>query len=395
MDYTKILKQSWETVWKFRALWLFGAILAFTTTSGLWWVGFADQDEIPLGTSIKVTQENTIYLPGEGLHIDLTTPGGVTFYVEDMGDLRDIRDISPVTIEGVTVDIWSIVIIGLVWILGLIVAGLIARYVSGAALIGMVNEGEDLGETVGIRRGLRLGFSRFAWRLFFVDLLVFLLFLLAVALLVVLVLVPLLTLATATTFGKVFAIIAASGLFFVGVVLLWFASIVISMFVQVIRRACVQDDLGVFAGIRRGFATIFRHPGEMVIIWLIWIGVRLTWTVVSIPMYILLAPVVIVMVLLGVVFAAVPALIAAGISSFFLAGILPWVIGGLVGLPVFIVVAAVPLAYLNGLVEIFKSNLWTYSYRELRPLEAEAQEPAPSLEPPQIPIPETEASGIG
>mgnify|MGYP000659292038 CR=1 FL=1 len=34
MDYVKILKRAWETTWRYRALWVFGIILAITTASG-------------------------------------------------------------------------------------------------------------------------------------------------------------------------------------------------------------------------------------------------------------------------------------------------------------------------------------------------------------------------
>lgn len=36
MDYASILKRSWIYVWRYRALWLFGVILAMTTVSGLY-----------------------------------------------------------------------------------------------------------------------------------------------------------------------------------------------------------------------------------------------------------------------------------------------------------------------------------------------------------------------
>ena len=33
MNYTKALKRAWETTWRYRALWIFGVILALTTIS--------------------------------------------------------------------------------------------------------------------------------------------------------------------------------------------------------------------------------------------------------------------------------------------------------------------------------------------------------------------------
>ena len=34
MDYGKVLKRAWETVCRYRALWVFGIIIALTTASG-------------------------------------------------------------------------------------------------------------------------------------------------------------------------------------------------------------------------------------------------------------------------------------------------------------------------------------------------------------------------
>ena len=36
MNYQKVLKRSWDMVWRYRALWLFGAILALTTVNGFY-----------------------------------------------------------------------------------------------------------------------------------------------------------------------------------------------------------------------------------------------------------------------------------------------------------------------------------------------------------------------
>ena len=47
--------------------------------------------------------------------------------------------------------------------------------------------------------------------------------------------------------------------------------------------------------------------------------------------------------------------------------------GGVVGLPVFILVTILPLLLVTGWVELYKSNLWTLTYRELRGTERSSQ----------------------
>jgi hypothetical protein len=50
--------------------------------------------------------------------------------------------------------------------------------------------------------------------------------------------------------------------------------------------------------------------------------------------------------------------------------------GALAGLPIFILVIVSPLLFMSGLVEIFKSCIWTQAYRDLkamhRPVQADA-----------------------
>jgi hypothetical protein len=47
----------------------------------------------------------------------------------------------------------------------------------------------------------------------------------------------------------------------------------------------------------------------------------------------------------------------------------PWILAGVVGLPIFVLLIAAPWIFLGGLMEVFKSSVWTLSYRELRALE--------------------------
>ena len=119
----------------------------------------------------------------------------------------------------------------------------------------------------------------------------------------------------------------------------------------------------------------------------------MAWMVISVPIFLVMLPVILVLLLVGVLVAAVPALITAGISGLFLDGILPWIIGALFGLPLFMLVVAAPMAFVSGLVEIFKSNLWTLSYREMRPIERDVteQERMPTIQEGRTP--EVDASG--
>ncbi|MBC8264113.1 MAG: hypothetical protein H8E47_08340, partial [Anaerolineales bacterium] len=63
-------------------------------------------------------------------------------------------------------------------------------------------------------------------------------------------------------------------------------------------------------------------------------------------------------------------LLAGGLTGLAFEGAAPWIVAGAMGLPVFILVLAAPLAFLGGLFEVFLSSTWTLTYRELRAEEA-------------------------
>jgi hypothetical protein len=65
-----------------------------------------------------------------------------------------------------------------------------------------------------------------------------------------------------------------------------------------------------------------------------------------------------------------PALLVGGLASLILEGGVPWILAGVVGLPIFILVMAAPWIFLGGLMEAFKSSVWTLTYQELRALES-------------------------
>jgi hypothetical protein len=91
------------------------------------------------------------------------------------------------------------------------------------------------------------------------------------------------------------------------------------------------------------------------------------------------------LVLVGLAFGGLPGLIAGGIASMIASEEVAVLIGILVGLPIFILVLTIPLAFLGGLFEIFKSSTWTLTYREIIAMEggAMAESGADDATPPQ------------
>jgi hypothetical protein len=70
------------------------------------------------------------------------------------------------------------------------------------------------------------------------------------------------------------------------------------------------------------------------------------------------------------VLAGLPALLAGGLSGIiFKEGAVPWIVGAAVGIPIFFLVLIVPTLFLGGLIEVFKSSVWTLTYRAVRAME--------------------------
>ena len=342
MDHIKILKRAWETTWRYRALWVFGIILALTVGGG---GGGGSGPQATLGGNGGGNGNGNGGFPPPG---DFSMP-----------------EISP-QVVGVLVAIG----VGLACVVVfLIVVATIARYVAETALIRMVDDHEEIGEQRGVREGFRMGWSRTAFRLFLIKLLTGLPVAVVFIPLFLLTLAPLLLWVTKNTFAGVIGTVATVGLFFLILFLSIIVSVVLSLLIKFFWRTCALEELGVIEAIRQGFSVVRRHLRDVVIMWLIMVGVQIGLTIVMIAGVIVLFPIILLLIVAGGVLGGAPALLVGGLASLFFEGAVPWILGAAIGIPIFILVVAVPWLFLGGLVEVFKSSVWTLTYRELRALE--------------------------
>jgi hypothetical protein len=86
-------------------------------------------------------------------------------------------------------------------------------------------------------------------------------------------------------------------------------------------------------------------------------------------------PVVFLLAAVAVIGGGLPAMLAYAVTGLIAQGATPWIAAAIVGVPIFIVVMAIPLALVSGLVQTFHSSTWTLTYRELAALEAAPQAP--------------------
>jgi hypothetical protein len=353
MDVTKILKRAWTILWSYRALWVIGLILALTTSS------LFPRDRGGRGSSHSNggQPEPGIQMPAAGnweetweeiQRVILTVPGELNV---SQGDWITF--------------LWVILgILGVFLLTSLFL--LLARYLAETAAIRMVDEYERTGEKPGLRQGLRYGWSRTTWRLFIISVLLSLpvLGLILIGLLVVVGLIFLITRGSVflSAAGSIAAIGLAFLLIFFGVIL----AVVLNLLRDVFWRACALEQLGISEAVRRGWALVRANWKSVGVMWLVMIGVHLAWGIAMVFLLLISLPVLLLTGLAGLLVGGIPALLVGGISSLFLGGPLPWIVGLIIGLPFFMLVAFSPLFFIRGLELAYHSTVWTLTYRELQ-----------------------------
>jgi hypothetical protein len=322
MDHFMIIRRALKTTWRYRALWLFGALLALTSGRG--------------GNG------------GGGGGGNVTVPGAENAFPA-MGVL------SPVAI---------LIVIGVIVILALAfgIIWVIVRYLSENALIKMVDEREATGTEVGVGGGFRLAWSRSALHFFLIDLVIFLPTVVLFIAGLLLGASPLLLWITRRQAVGIVGTILAIGLILLVVLLFIALFIALGLLRHFFLRVAALEDRGVFGAIREGFGLVRRHVGDVIVMGLIMFGMGIAFTLLSIP-------VIIVLVILGLLAGGAPALLFGGLASLAFEGAVPWIVGIAVGLPLFFLVFGIPALFLGGLYETFKSTTWTLTYRELRAME--------------------------
>ena len=352
MDHVKVLKRSWEILWRYRVLWVFGVIVVLCAAGST-------------GNPNPVIQGD-----GDGFEDAGAFPWGGEWRWEDepfAEEMPQILEVMPqiaaavATIAGV---ILAVIVVLCCLALVVTVVKVIFLYIAETALIRMVDHYEETGEKQGVRQGLRLGWSRTALRLFVIDLLTRVPGMLILLLLVVLGagVGALFFLFTDSAILMVLVVVAAIGLGFLSILAAIVLGLAISLVRPLIFRVCALEERGVIESFRVGFDLIKAHLMDTVVMWLIMVGIQIGWAIAMIP-------VVLFMLLVAGVLGGLAGLTIGGLSSLIFEGAIPWIAGFGVGIPVFMLIMTAPLVFLGGLAEVFKSSVWTLTYRELRALE--------------------------
>jgi len=368
MDPVKILKRAWHILWSYRALWVFGLILALTAAGSSGGSGNS-------GTSFS----------GDGNNQTFEAPLPENWREEIGRAFAEIgREFSRIFDEGLpalgisqgelTAFFWIIV----VFVLAMLVFGLVmavARYVSETAVIRMVDEYEATDTKMSVRQGFRIGWSRTSWRLFLINLIVHLpVIVLLVVMLLAGIMIYRLVVAGNETLA-VAGIVSVIGVVFLLIFVVVILSIILRLLRQFFWRVCALEDLGVGESLRRGFTMVRENWKDVGLMWLIMIGLGIAWIIVSIFAVILTIPIVVITTIIALAVVAVPGLLLVGLFSLFLGGYLPWIAGGLFVLPLFFIIAFSPWILLTAWQQVYTSTVWTLTYREIKALPEQLPEP--------------------
>jgi hypothetical protein len=376
MSTNIILRKAWKMLCNYRALWLFGTALALAGVGAIYTVPWSSgQQENDQWIQIKLTEYFTLQVPGSDVTIDLTDPKSIRISAPEGSMWHEIQNQFEHPERLATINIQLILIEFGVILAGSILLGLAARYVAETALFCMVDETTQNDKRLNIWEGLRRGWSPGAGRLFLFDLTVRILIGVIFAWVFGLSIAPLL-LALRSRDWVIITLGVGTVSLLIFLVYLWFAvHMILGLVLQPIRRACVLEKQSLAASIREGFRMMKGYPKELGLIGLIWLGIRLCWVPLAGLILLLLLPLLLMTTLLGVGVGGVPGILVTGIASLFTDGLTAWIMGLIAGFPTFLVIMLSPMLFINGLLEVYLSSIWTLAYRDLRAVQPVVEKP--------------------
>lgn len=326
MKHLDILKQSFRITWRYRALWIFGFLLALCGGGG-----------------------------GGGGNINFPSGGGDEEDFENLGQLMAALDIDPNLIIGAFIAFICLILL-------LAVIGIVVQAVTRTALMGMVYQIQGTG-AITAREGWRFGWSGRTWRVFLVGLVIGIpLFILSLGL-ILLALSPLLLILVNqdNTSLLIISIILTVFAFLVVILILIAMSAVIAPLQELAWRQTALPQNGVIDSVKQAFGLIKRRFKDVAIIWLLLLGVGIGWIIVS--LIVILPAALIAVALIG----GIP-----GVLVYLLTG--SGTVALIIGVPLGLLVLILVFSFGQGLYLIYQSAVWTLTYMELQTDEVKKSE---------------------
>ncbi|MGC9399352.1 MAG: DUF7544 domain-containing protein [Anaerolineae bacterium] len=335
MQHFDILRRAWEKTWRYRALWIFGLLVALTAggggSGGGGWSG--------------------------GRH-----PGGPPQFFRGGG-----FDLPEPLVGFLVAFVGVLLILFILFAVVFALLGTVARYVGDSALMQLVDREEAEGTRPTLAAGFRLGWSSATLRLFVVDLVVGVPVVVMALVLILLAGAPLLLWLTRDVATGVTGTVLAVLLFVLVVLFLLFIGMVVGLFRPFYQRRSVLGGRGAFAAIGEGVTLVIRHFGDVLLMWLIMFFVNLFAQLLLVILALLL--VLVVLLIFGLPALGMGWMLSAlfdtyvGYGLAFL-GTIPWIF----------TLVLLPSLLARAIFETFKSTVWTLTYRELVGREQALQE---------------------
>ena len=369
IDFGKILKRAWHILWNYKVLWIFGILLAITAGGN----GGSGNG----GSS------------GSGYHFDGSNGfnGGTSSTNPTVQQIYQWlqQNIAPAFLHP-DHHILTFVWIGVVFLLFILIVSTVfalIRYPSETAVIRMVDEYEQTGNKVGFRAGWKMGWNRRAFRMWLIDFITGVPFFIMVAFLIGLGVIVFFTVRSGNQAIAATGIVASIGCFFLFILAIIVLAVALALLRQFFIRKTVLENTGVGDSFRQGWEMFKRNWKSATLMWLIMLGIGIAFGIASVIIFFLLIPAYIILAIPGAIVAAIPGLVALGITSIFAAGPVAWIVGLIVALPFFFLIAFSPLALVSGLYKIYESSIWTLAFREIKVLDTVAPSSLPPVTLPE------------
>jgi hypothetical protein len=364
INFSEILKKAWKILWNYRILWVFGVLLAVTA-------GTAGGSS---GSGYQFSRNDVNVNNGSWFNYPTT---------ENWTEFRDVMENQVFPLfshpdQHVTTWIWVGVGILLFFLVCAVINALI-RYPSETALLRMVNEHEQTGIKMNFRQGWKQGWSRAAFRLWLIDLVLGLPMILFVLVLIGLGTGFFFSLLNSVDTGYLTAgeitMLVVMGIMVLFIFLYAIFMIFLRLLRQFFSRKAALENTTVKESLRQGWQTFTGDWKSACLMWLIMLGLGIGYGFGMVIITLILIPVFVLLLLPGVIVAAVPGLMAWGIASLFITGPWNWIIGLVVAAPFLGLVVGSPLILVQGWAKTLESSAWTLAYREIV---GKKSEPVPS-----------------
>lgn len=369
IDFGKIIKRAWHILWNYKVLWIFGLLLVLTA-------GAAGSSSFG-GSKYQVgsnSNTNLMNLPNRNLQTGEMLNQFNHWAETNLDPLFNHPDkyVSTIIWIGVGILLFALVLGGL---------SALVRYPTETAIVRMVDEHEQTGTKLRFKQGWKLGWTRRAFRLWVIDLIISVPTIVFTGLVIglgVLAVSSAISGKPGMAVGAIIGIAAFVLIFLLAFILLM---VLLGVLRQFFMRQAALEGASIKDSLRNGWAMFKRHFKSAGLLWLIMLGFGIADGLAGMIAFFLLIPVYAIMLIPALIVAAIPGVIVYLIATIFTKVVwLAVIIGAFAFIPVFFSVLFSPFMLFSGWYKIFESSIWTLTYRDMKVMEGNT--------PPALPVAE-------